>query len=81
MKPEDLEALVLADPFMPFKIHFTDGTSANVLYPRMLILMRDRLDCRTPIKPGSWIMKESLSHTYDQIARVEMLQQNLARSA
>ena len=42
MRPDDLLELVRKRPFVPFKIHLTDGKSYEVSHPDQIIILRSR---------------------------------------
>jgi len=42
MRPTDLTELVRKQPFAPFRIHITDGTTYDVRHPDQIIVLRSR---------------------------------------
>jgi hypothetical protein len=44
MTMQEARALLDAKPFVPFRIHLTDGKSFDVLHPEFVWVFRNRLD-------------------------------------
>jgi len=42
MRPEDLLELLRKRPFMPFRIHMTDGQSYDIVHPEAVLVLRSR---------------------------------------
>ena len=42
MRPNDLLELVRRQPFAPFRLHVTDGTTYDVRHPDQIIVLRSR---------------------------------------
>jgi hypothetical protein len=42
MRPEDLSELLRAQPFVPFRIHMTDGKFYDIFHPEAVMLFRTR---------------------------------------
>ncbi|MCA9154911.1 MAG: hypothetical protein R3C99_24435 [Pirellulaceae bacterium] len=42
MRPDDLLELVRRQPFVPFRLHVTDGKSYEVYHPDQIIVLRSR---------------------------------------
>ncbi len=40
MRPEDLSGLLRAQPFIPFRIHMTDGKFFDIVHPEAVMLFR-----------------------------------------
>ena len=43
MRPEDLLELIRTQPFIPLRIHTTDGQTYQVRHPDQIIVLRSRL--------------------------------------
>lgn len=43
MSPEDILELLERRPFVPFRIHMSDGSSYKVRHPEMAVVMRSTL--------------------------------------
>jgi len=44
MRPDELISLVRARPFVPLRIHLTDGTVYDISHPDQIIVLRGRVD-------------------------------------
>jgi hypothetical protein len=42
MRPEDLLALLQTRPFVPFRIHTTDGRYYDIVHPEAMLVLRSR---------------------------------------
>jgi len=42
MRPEDLLALLRTRPFVPFRIHMTDGRFYDIVHPEAVFVLRSR---------------------------------------
>jgi len=42
MRPEDLLGLQRAQPFVPFRIHMTDGKFYDIVHPEAVMVVRTR---------------------------------------
>jgi hypothetical protein len=42
MRPEDLVGLLRAQPFVPFRIHMTDGKFYDIVHPEAVLVVRSR---------------------------------------
>ncbi|UCC30647.1 MAG: hypothetical protein JSU86_20930 [Phycisphaerales bacterium] len=42
MRPEDLLELIRKRPFLPFRIHVTDGQTYDIRHPDQIIVLRSR---------------------------------------
>ena len=44
MRAEEFSQLVRVQPFVPLKVHLTDGTTYAIYHPDQVIVLRSRLD-------------------------------------
>ena len=42
MRPEDLSGLLRAQPFVPFRIHMTDGRFFDIVHPEAVLVDGNR---------------------------------------
>jgi hypothetical protein len=42
MRPEDLQAILHTRPFVPFRIHMTDGRTYDIVHPEVVLVLRSR---------------------------------------
>jgi hypothetical protein len=73
MSAEDIRALVERAPFIPFRIHLSNGQCFDVLYPDFLWVFRNRLELAVPEEPVKGIMDHAEHISLSHVARVEEL--------
>jgi hypothetical protein len=44
MRPQELTRLIRTHPFVPFRIHLTDGQTFDIFHPDQIIVLRGRVD-------------------------------------
>ncbi len=71
MRPEELRTLLRRQPFVPIRIHFTDGTAYEVRHPEMAMLTRSTIEIGVEEKQGSGIADSVVYCSLVQIVRVE----------
>jgi len=67
MQPQDILALLREEPFKPFEIHLSDGSSYSVRHPAMAIVERSQMFVslpaeRSPDVPADKTVRLSLLH-------------------
>ena len=73
MRPEELRILLRRQPFVPIRIHFTDGTAYEVKHPEMAMLTRSTIEIGMEEQEGSGIAENVVYCSLVQIVRVENL--------
>jgi hypothetical protein len=73
MRPEKLLELLRRRPFVPIRIHLTDGTSYDVKHPEMALLTRSSLDIGLEAQEGSGIAEQVVYCALVHIVRIENL--------
>ena len=73
MRPEELRNLLRRRPFIPIRIHLTDGTVYDVRHPEMALLTRSTVEIGTERKQGSGIADDVVYCSLVHIVRVENL--------
>ena len=73
MRPEELRTLLRRQPFVPIRIHFTDGTAYEVKHPEMAMLTRSTIEIGVEETEGSGIADSVVYCSLVQIVRVENL--------
>lgn len=73
MRPEELRTLLRRQPFVPIRIHFTDGTAYDVKHPEMAMLTRSTIEIGLEEEEGSGIADNVVYCSLVQIVRVEKL--------
>ena len=71
MRPNDLLELIRKQPFAPFRIHVTDGTTYDVRHPYQIIVLLSRAVLAAG---GDDVIPDRLEHVaLVHIARIEEL--------
>ncbi|MGQ9650926.1 MAG: hypothetical protein ACUVXJ_12515 [Phycisphaerae bacterium] len=71
MRPEDLRDLLRRQPFVPVKIHLSDGTTYEVRHPEMAIIGRSTATIGVEKQEGSGIADRLMYRSLLHIVRVE----------
>jgi hypothetical protein len=71
MTPEALRAELRRQPFMPLRIHLTDGKSYDVRHPEMVLVKQRELYIGTETSPGSGVAGECDLVSLLHVVRVE----------
>lgn len=74
MRPEELTALLRVRPFVPLRIHLTDGQSYEILHPEQVIVLRQRVDIGVRPDPGTGVVERVEHCSLLHVVRVEPLQ-------
>ncbi|MEX2141450.1 MAG: hypothetical protein WD894_19445 [Pirellulales bacterium] len=67
MQPQDILEVLREDPFVPFAVHMSNGSSYEVRHPAMAIVERSKMLVslpaeRSPDEPADKTVRLSLSH-------------------
>jgi hypothetical protein len=73
MQAEELYRLVKQQPFQPFRMYLKDGTTCDVLYPRVTAVSRRTMLVGTPTPEDPDVFETMERIGTDFIERVEML--------
>jgi hypothetical protein len=65
MRSEELTALIRRRPYLPLRIHLTDGRTYDVRHPDQIIVLRGALDIGVEPDPQSGVV--------DRVDRVSLL--------
>jgi hypothetical protein len=68
---DDLRALVERVPFVPFRLHLSNGQWFDVQHPDFLWIFRNRLELAAPEQPGRGIIDHAEHIALPHVARVE----------
>ena len=71
MRPEELRTLLRRRPFVPIRIHLTDGTVYDVRHPEMALLTRSTVEIGVEKREGSGIADDVVYCSLVHIVRVE----------
>jgi hypothetical protein len=73
MRPEELKELLNARPFVPLRIHLTDGRVFDIYHPDRVLVLRGRVDIGVAPDPASEILERVEHCALLHIVRVEEL--------
>jgi len=73
MKPEDIKRLLERSPFVPFRLHLSNGDTFDVRHPDFVWVFKARLEVAVPSSDNSSIMDHAEHISLLHIARVEEL--------
>ena len=71
MRPEELRQLLDRRPFVPVRLHFSDGTAYEIRHPEMAFLTRSTVEIGISEKEGVRIFDRVIYCTLLHIVRVE----------
>ena len=74
MRPEDIKAVRDREPFVPFRIVFTDGKSFQIPHRDFLMISRHTLEIGVAREPGSAIPEEIVHASPLHVVRIEQMQ-------
>ena len=70
MRAEELKQLLKRRPFVPVRLHMTDGTTYDIRHSDNVMVLRQRVDIGVPTEPGSDIMNR-VEYCSLHVVRVE----------
>jgi hypothetical protein len=73
MRPEELSELLRTRPFMPLRIHLTDGSQYDIRHPEMVIVLRQRVDIGVPFDLAAGVAERVEHCSLLHVVRVEEL--------
>jgi hypothetical protein len=73
MRPEELRELLNTQPFVPLRIHMTDGRTFDINHPDFVLVLRSRVDIGIPQDLESGILDRVEHCSLLHIVRVEKL--------
>lgn len=74
MRPEDLKAFRDQEPFVPFRIVFTDGRSFDIPHRDFLMITRHTVEIAVSPDPATGLPETVVHGSPLHIVRVELLQ-------
>jgi hypothetical protein len=74
MRPEELRELLKARPFVPLRIHMTDGQTFDIRHPDQVLVLRGRVDIGLGADPVTGVLDRVEHCPLLHIVRVEELQ-------
>jgi hypothetical protein len=70
---DDLRALVERVPFVPFRLHLSNGQWFDVQHPHFLWVFRNRLELAVPEAAAKGILEHAEHISLPHVARIEEL--------
>jgi len=71
MRAEELRDLLRRKPFVPIRLHLTDGTTYEVRHPEMAMLTRSTVEIGLEHEEGSGIAEQVVCCSLGHIVRIE----------
>ncbi len=71
MRPEELSGLLRRQPFIPIRIHLTDGMTYDVRHPENVTVLRSRIDVAVDRDPATGVVDHIDFVSLLHIVRVE----------
>ncbi len=73
MRPEELKERLTMRPFVPLRIHLTDGQTFDIYHPDRVLVLRGRVDIGVHPDPGSGVLDRVEHCSLLHVVRVEEL--------
>jgi hypothetical protein len=73
MRPEELKEVLNVRPFVPLRIHMTDGRAHDIYHPDRVLVLRGRVDIGVAPDPNSEILERVEHCSLLHVVRVEQL--------
>jgi hypothetical protein len=74
MRAEDLRELLNARPFVPLRIHMSDGQTFDIRHPELVLVLRSRFVIGVPSDPSTGILDRLEHCSLLHVVRVEQLE-------
>lgn len=74
MRPEELLQLLRRRPFIPLRLHVTDGQTYDIRHPDNVIVLRSRVDIGMTPDPATGVVSRVEYCSLLHVVRVEELQ-------
>jgi hypothetical protein len=73
MRAEELVELLRKRPFVPLRIHLTDGQTYDIYHPDLVLVLRQRVDIGLPPDSATGVLERVEHCSLLHIGRVEEL--------
>ncbi len=73
MRAEEFSRLVRRRPFVPFRIHLTDGKTYDITHPELVMVLRSRIDIGVAPDPATGVLERVEFCSLLHVVRVEDL--------
>jgi len=80
MRAEELVQLLRRRPFIPLRLHMTDGQTYEIRHPDNVIVLRSRVDIGVMPDPGTGVVERVEYCSLLHIVRVEEFQSGASAS-
>jgi hypothetical protein len=74
MRPEELLELLRRRPFIPVRLHMTDGQTHDIRHPDLVMVFRSRATIGVTPDPATGVLERAEHCSLLHIVRVEELQ-------
>lgn len=74
MRPEELLQLLRRRPFVPLRIHMTDGRTHDIRHPELVLVLRSRVDIGVAPDLATGVLERVEYCSLLHVVRVEELQ-------
>jgi hypothetical protein len=73
MRAEELVELLRRQPFVPLRIHLTDGRTCDIHHPDLVLVLRQRVDIGVPPDSATGVLDRVEHCSLLHVVRVEEL--------
>ena len=73
MRAEEFAELMRTRPFVPLRIHLTDGMNYDIYHPDLILVLRSRLDIGVGADPKTGVLDHVEHCSLLHVVRVEEL--------
>jgi hypothetical protein len=73
MRADELTELLRTQPFVPLRIHMTDGKTYDIYHPDLVLVLRQRVDIGLQPDPATNVLERVAHCSLLHIVRVEEL--------
>ncbi|HUY36276.1 MAG TPA: hypothetical protein VMV69_26295 [Pirellulales bacterium] len=73
MRAEELTELLRTQPFVPLRIHLSDGQTYDVRHPDLVLVLRQRVDIGLKPDPATGVLERVEHCSLLHVVRVEEL--------
>lgn len=81
MRPEELRALLRRQPFVPIRVHLSEGKTYDIKRPEMAFLTRSTVEIGLEKRPGSGVADQVMYCSLVHVVRVENLDGKKSRAS
>ncbi|MGF1580302.1 MAG: hypothetical protein ACFCD0_13145 [Gemmataceae bacterium] len=73
MRPEEMSELLRVRPFIPLRLHMTDGQTYDLRHPKQVLVLRERVDIGVGADPITGVLDRVEHCSLLPIVRIEQL--------